>query len=64
MRITGKIQMGGSVQSQAHREFSITIIRRLLRKLARVPQGTQHGAVEGGGLADPFGTCISYFLPL
>lgn len=34
MRITGKIQMGGSVQSQAHRECSITIISEITQEVS------------------------------
>lgn len=62
MRITGKIQMGGSGQSQAHRECSITIIPRLLKKSACAPLGMRDRAAEGGGLADPFRGWISYVL--
>lgn len=56
MRVTGKIQMGGSVRSQAPRDCSITIIPFTQEVGLWASRHVWDRAAEGGGgLADPFG---------
>lgn len=55
MRLTGKIQMGGSVQSQAHRECSIAIIPDYSGSQLMCLKSCGTELQKGGGLAGPFG---------